>query len=135
VGRGHLKKHQDTKACANGRKEYSPTVEAMEEEISNFEMPNPFDPPEEYCIDMDGENPTKCPVENCPYAVNTRSKMRRHFRNVHNKDVIVIRDEGLLPRCTECGLFQFQNINKERIVKTGPRFIEDGKRTRKTKRK
>jgi hypothetical protein len=29
-----------------------------------------------------------------------------HFRNMHNNDWIVIREEGLLPRCEMCGKFQ-----------------------------
>jgi hypothetical protein len=32
--------------------------------------------------------------------------MRMHFRSRHNKDTIVIDDEGRLPRCAKCGLFQ-----------------------------
>jgi hypothetical protein len=32
--------------------------------------------------------------------------MRMHFRTRHNKDTIVIEDEGRLPRCAKCGLFQ-----------------------------
>jgi hypothetical protein len=80
----------------------------MEENVEIEVIPNSlvFEPPEEYCIDMDGIIETECPVENCPYKVIDRHMMRRHFRNIHNNDTIVISEEGRLPRCTECGLFQ-----------------------------
>jgi hypothetical protein len=31
--------------------------------------------------------------------------MRRHFQHCHVKDIIVIEEEGLLPRCGSCGMF------------------------------
>jgi hypothetical protein len=32
--------------------------------------------------------------------------MRLHFKNMHNSDTIVIMEEGPLPRCSNCGIFQ-----------------------------
>jgi hypothetical protein len=29
-----------------------------------------------------------------------------HFRNVHNNDSLIVEEEGPLPRCERCGLFQ-----------------------------
>jgi hypothetical protein len=36
----------------------------------------------------------------------TRTSMRAHFRNKHSRhDRLIIEEEGLLPRCEECGMF------------------------------
>jgi hypothetical protein len=34
--------------------------------------------------------------------------MRVHFRNVHNNNSLIVEEEGPLPRCERCGLFQLE---------------------------
>ena len=108
VGRQNLKKHQTTRACTFGRKEYLATnPNQVAEWLPDQEMP----PPESlesmtHHVSMDGLTTAHCPVATCPYQTELRGKMRRHYRNMHNGGTIVVDEEGLLPRCTECGLFQ-----------------------------
>ena len=47
-----------------------------------------------------------CPAEGCDYAGKSRFEMRRHFRSRHLKDTIIVEEEGQLPRCGKCGIFQ-----------------------------
>jgi hypothetical protein len=44
-----------------------------------------------YHVDMDNSS---CPVINCPYSSDKRQRMRIHFRNMHNDDIILINQEG-----------------------------------------
>ena len=39
--------------------------------------------------------------------------MRRHFRSRHLNDIIIIKQEGILPQCFQCGIFQ-NNVNSEK---------------------
>lgn len=106
VGRQQLKKHQMTQKCTKGRKEYLATNPNPVAEC----VPDPPPPPDlqsmMYHVSMDGLNSTPCPVATCPYKTEKRNVMRRHFRNMHNGGTIVVDEEGLLPRCTECGIYQ-----------------------------
>ena len=61
---------------------------------------------------MDGQTAIPCPVEGCPFCPTNAARMRIHFRNIHNKDTIIIEEEGLLPRCGNCGLFQ-KNVGEK----------------------
>jgi hypothetical protein len=63
--------------------------------------------PQTYNIDMDNESPIPCPVSQCPYNTTKRHQMRSHLRNMHNIDTIIINEEGILPRCSKCGIFQY----------------------------
>jgi hypothetical protein len=62
--------------------------------------------PREYVISVNGKTGTQCPAPSCPVKPVTRKTMRVHFRNVHNKDTLIVEEEGPLPRCERCGLFQ-----------------------------
>ena len=104
--RSSLKDHRKTRKCFKGREAY--LVQA-----TNISLVAPDPPPEsieetpsEYRVSMDGQTKTSCPVAGCPLCPVTRYAMRAHFRNVHNKDTIIIAEEGRLPRCGECGIFQ-----------------------------
>jgi hypothetical protein len=46
-----------------------------------------------------------CPVPNCPYSTTTRNRLRQHFSHLHDSDVIIILQEGELPRCPYCRMF------------------------------
>lgn len=105
VNRQHLKKHQTIRKCINGRKDYRATTLNTVATESNDE-PLVEGTPAEYRVSMDGYHDTSCPVAGCPSYSDRPDKMRRHFRNMHNKDTIIIEEEGRLPRCANCGLFQ-----------------------------
>jgi hypothetical protein len=62
--------------------------------------------PTEYSFDMPLKQEVSCPVPECLYSTNTRTEMRRHFRARHPDDSIIITEEGKLPQCENCGLFQ-----------------------------
>jgi hypothetical protein len=66
---------------------------------------------------MNQDTQTKCPHPACPYSTNKRDRMRRHFRARHPNDVIVIEEEGLLPQCPQCGLYQ-QNAHTNQHTKS-----------------
>jgi hypothetical protein len=46
----------------------------------------------------------KCPVPGCVGEAATKWNMRRHFLDRHPKDLVVLPGEGLLPRCSDCGM-------------------------------
>jgi len=46
-----------------------------------------------------------CPVPGCPGRATDRFSLRRHFMHRHILDMIVIIEEGILPRCEQCGMF------------------------------
>lgn len=47
-----------------------------------------------------------CPVLHCPYpGAKTRDQLRRHFSRMHDLDVIILLQEGELPRCPYCRMF------------------------------
>ena len=54
--------------------------------------------------------------------------MRKHFRSIHPEDRVIIKNEGLLPQCVECGLFQ-KNVNTRQHLES-----EDCKRFAEIKR-
>jgi hypothetical protein len=57
--------------------------------------------------------------------------MRKHFRAQHPNDIIIIQQEGLLPQCTNCGIFQ-----KSALTERHTSSVECRKHTKtKTKRK
>ena len=77
---------------------------------SPYSFPRPLSDssslPETYCISMPaGQSPIPCPVFDCPAFATSRERMRRHFCTRHNNDTLIIREEGLLPRCPRCGKF------------------------------
>ena len=109
VNRQHLKVHQTRPTCSTGRKDYQATLLNHVAEMSR-------DPPEsieveepvsQYRINMDGvTETTNCPVVNCPFGAVLFGGMRKHFRARHIRDTIIVEEEGRLPRCVGCGLFQ-----------------------------
>ena len=108
VNQQHLKTHQTRRTCENGRKTYQPTntenvADMSTEELAEFEE-NDFLC--EYVISVNGKTGTQCPVPNCPVKPITRETFRKHFRNAHIKDTLFVEEEGTLPRCERCGLFQ-----------------------------
>jgi hypothetical protein len=104
IGRQHLIKHQQTKKCKDGRMNY----EHMEEQNEQEGEPNLSNEqePKHYILSLEQDYITNCPVESCPAKVKTPGEMRKHFRNRHLQDTIVIEEEGPLPQCIKCGLFQ-----------------------------
>jgi hypothetical protein len=59
-----------------------------------------------YHVSVNGSTITSCPVDGCPYRIHRPEGMRLHFQTMHNKDTIVIKEEGVLPQCLNCGIFQ-----------------------------
>ena len=64
-----------------------------------------------YVISMPKGTICNCPDKKCPFQSNNRTQMRKHFRARHLDDIIIIEEEGLLPQCVECGLYQ-KNVNE-----------------------
>ena len=63
--------------------------------------------PNIYEIDVIKNIMTECPcLKKCPFETDSCMSMRKHFRSRHIEDIIINRQEGLLPQCVECGLFQ-----------------------------
>jgi len=45
-----------------------------------------------------------CPFPGCLGALNSGWMMRRHFRDVHPKDLVQLQHEGFYPWCERCGM-------------------------------
>jgi hypothetical protein len=72
----------------------------------NWTLPHLSNPSTHYIIRIPNRGDSAmCPVPGCAATVTTRYGMRRHFQHRHIKDIIVIEEEGLLPRCGSCGMF------------------------------
>lgn len=41
--------------------------------------------------------------------------MRQQFRSRHPNDIITIEEEGILPRCTKCRLFQKNDMSQQHL--------------------
>jgi hypothetical protein len=108
VARQHLKKHQKTPRCVADRLGYEAPAD---ETFDDNEPPEPEPdvlPPTDFVVSMPHPVATKpCPGPQFPATAPNRTKMPHHFRNVHNReeDKLIITEEGLLPRCGNCGLF------------------------------
>jgi hypothetical protein len=46
-----------------------------------------------------------CPVCFCIGCATNQDQMRQHFSNRHLLDIIIIKEEGLLPQCVNCKMF------------------------------
>ena len=124
----HLKKHQMTRKCNQGQEAQRATTQPnpVADMLLNEHQPEVMESPaSEYLVSMDGITETPCPVANCPAHPKQAAKMRLHFRSRHNKDTIIIEEEGRLPRCGNCGLFQMsvgprhqQSLDCQRWTKT-----------------
>jgi hypothetical protein len=120
VCRQYMTNHQQTKKCESGRKEWAAAkTEAAAAGDNEVAQEQHDSEPEletvtmEYAISMPkGHNEVTCPVRGCRYKTDTRTEMRRHFRARHLEDTIVIAEEGKLPRCDNCGLFQ-RNVGQQ----------------------
>jgi hypothetical protein len=66
-----------------------------------------------FVISIDFNDNTQCPHQDCPYTTTKRERMCKHFRSRHPEDIIIILQEGLLPQCNNCGIFQ-KNAHTER---------------------
>ena len=108
VNRQHLKVHQTRRACNTGQKDYQATLQNHVAELSRYppESIEVEEPESQYLVSMDGVTKTTCPVANCPFGAVIPGKMRKHFRARHMRDTIIVEEEGHLPRCVGCGLFQ-----------------------------
>jgi hypothetical protein len=47
-----------------------------------------------------------CPNIECYNTTNKRDSMRKHFRTRHPQEFITIQQQGLLPQCNNCVIFQ-----------------------------
>ena len=50
------------------------------------------------------KEPIRCPVPGCPGKLSSAYMLRRHFRDVHPKDSVVVPWEGPFPRCKQCAM-------------------------------
>ena len=102
------KRHQLSNYCRSNRNktQQNDTTEIyclpINEEISNTII-----------LSMKRERETKCKYDFCSFKNNKPDGMRRHFRSRHPNDIIIIEEEGLLPQCELCGLFQ-KNVHTEK---------------------
>ena len=70
-----------------------------------------------YQMDMPINTLRECPCERCSFRSTKRTKMRRHFRSRHLQHIIIINEEGLLPQCHQCGIFQ-NNVNSDQHLQS-----------------
>jgi hypothetical protein len=108
--RKSIKKHQLSKECQEIKKKLP--IEQQMTTYCRIIIPTILEESQTFVLQMDNQTTTKCPHNDCPYDSHKREHMRHHFRSQHSNDIIIIQQEGLLPQCTNCGLFQ-QNVTKQ----------------------
>jgi hypothetical protein len=97
VQNGSLKKQMLSKRCLNHKADFNQQDMVC---IPIIEMTT-----DTFVISMDDDN-TQCPHQDCPYTTTKRERMHKYFRSRHLEDIIIILQEGLLPQCNNCGIFQ-----------------------------
>jgi hypothetical protein len=97
VNKQHLRTHQSRQICIENR---------SKQPVPTTYTPQPKIIQEFHCISIQENRKTPCPMKDCTFSSNNASQMRRHFRARHVEHTVIIQEEGPLPRCTECGLFQ-----------------------------
>ena len=105
-----MKNHQLSARCISIRKIKEKSTNYMRNMQQCIEINNTTES-KVYQIDMPTKTICKCPCEGCSFDTNNRTRMQKHFRSRHAQDIIIIAQEGLLPQCMECGLFQ-KNVNE-----------------------
>jgi uncharacterized cupin superfamily protein len=121
INRGSLAQHHQSTRCPKGRKKHCPVI-PIAKSMKILFLPCFFSPPQEYYISVNNAFETNCPMADCPYKAKTPSKMQMHFHTHHNDDTIVIEEEGKLPRCPSCGLFQCNVGRAHQQTKTCTEF-------------
>ena len=118
VARGYLKRHQLTAKCKKACLTYQPPT-PVRERVAAEQRVTPVGESVAYSINIPTRHndDVQCPVVGCRYqvAANCKAKrlgMRRHFRQRHIMDTIVIEEEGQLPQCRWCGLFGRNVLNE-----------------------
>ena len=113
VYRQSLKRHQTSKKCRVASATYvppSPIVRRVAEEQPD---PTPVLDPKEYNVSIPygtgGNMDIPCPVPGCVFKLvaerpSKRSALRGHFATRHMEDTIIIQEEGILPKCSHCGI-------------------------------
>jgi hypothetical protein len=87
-GRRNVTQHQQTSNCIKRRKLY--TTQNTKHIQQPLEMKYQ---PKSYIISVKRLESTGCPIMSCPYQTHKPIAMCTHFRNMHNDDCIVIREE------------------------------------------
>ena len=119
VGRQHLLKHQLTKKCKNSRMTYE---HVDDEEAHGTEAPHyqnaTISDPKQYTLSLQTGCITNCPVESCPAKVKSPGEMRKHFRNRHLQDTVIVEEEGLLHNAKNVDSFKvlLANDTKGRLI-------------------
>ena len=118
VQRRSLKTHLLSAACTKIKKKklLEGNIIQQHSDIENLEEEETHET-KTYQFDMPLKTICRCPCESCKFQCNTRNKMRRHFRSRHLEDIIIINEEGLLPQCVQCGIFQ-SNVNSEKHLQS-----------------
>ena len=112
VGRSYLSKLQLTKKCKTLSSSYEAPTPVRERVANETITETPILEPTSYSVSipLQHRHEVTCPVANCPFKLKAdctqkRILLRKHFRCRHIVDTIKIEEEGLLPQCTQCGLF------------------------------
>ena len=108
VGRNYFKKHQTTKKCLTY---VPPTDDRKRVQREKIDV-TPRREPEQYTMSIPRgfQGDVQCPVAGCHLIItgnkpSQRKLIRKHFRDRHIQDSIMIEEEGQLPHCNRCGLF------------------------------
>ena len=121
IVRCQLRRHQASRKCQKASASYVPPTPVRERVAREICNPTPRSEPATYQVSIPrGTDGTiiSCPAPNCDYKIPSqckakRSTLRGHFARRHMEDKIIIREEGLLPQCVDCGLFA-KTANTER---------------------
>ena len=110
--RAHKRQAVECTVCQHPIQRQSLRAHMLRQHGTEVYAPPPLDPPgadEPYTVSMplwaSGQRHA-CPVEGCPGHASSRGNMRKHFRDRHPNDLVIIPEEGTepFPQCDRCGL-------------------------------
>jgi hypothetical protein len=112
VSRSYLERHQLTKKCKSASSTYAPPTPVRRRAAEEATIATPHLDPTYYSMSIPLQHTVEvsCPVPDCPFTAlprpqwSQRRAMRLHFRSRHVEDSFCIIEEGLLPKCSRCGL-------------------------------
>jgi hypothetical protein len=101
ISQHSILQHQQTKKYINGRKCFTPNITTPVQQTIETLYQSRL-----YAISVNRIEETECQVTNCAYQTNQTNCKSTHFQNKYNDYWLVVQEEGALPRCDACEIFQ-----------------------------
>jgi hypothetical protein len=109
---GSKAKHQLSKKCKKAKNNQQTNNESEVSYCRSCTQSYDYETSNTMIIPRDNDI-LKCKYDKCMFDTNKPDRMRRHYRARHPNDIVIIEEEGILPQCLDCGLFQ-KNVYTEK---------------------